>query len=574
MSKITSIQWADTTVNPIMGCGGCELFPQTKEVLGAINTAVAATGTKIDSSAVFKVLVGECFSKIKNPVAGHKNAVNTTNIWHLRDRFADEIGRVHGKPAATAAAGAIRQAITCYAATLHLNKGLSIVNPTRTPHKGYAPTFENVTQFGGRVADTAELPDLLGRFDCGSPWKSGLPRMIFVSDMGDALSAKGDFPFLKNDVMPAIQSGHGQRHLWLWLTKRPERMAEFANGIGGFPANVCAMTTVTGPDKLERIDQLRQVQASVRGLSIEPLWERIPPKKLNLTGIDWVIVGGESGAGDLTRPFALEWAEELREHCRKKGVAFFLKQLGRNPSRNGEVFRLKDKHGGEWNEWDESMRIREFPPYFHQYRTGQICQTREPRRKPKITSLTGDVSSPVEKADFKRLDEIVRQGVAAFMEAGKALAEIHERKLWKAGGHLTWETYCREVAGMSKPHAHRLVEASRIAMELAESLPIGNDLPQTIPVSESQVRPLQRLEDATTRRKVWESAVEKAGGQPTAREVIEAVVEFLEPEKPPENRVTRTQQRTQLFVRLKAVIHKRNSWDDVERLLQELEELL
>ena len=72
----------------------------------------------------------------------------------------------------------------------------------------------------------------------------------------------------------------------------------------------------------------------------------------------------------------------------------------------------------------------------------------------------------------------------------------------------------------------------------------------------------------------WEFTVERSGGQPAARDVIEAAVDFLEPEKPPENRVTRTQQRTQLFVRLKAVIHKRNSWDDVERLLSELEELL
>jgi hypothetical protein len=66
--------------------------------------------------------------------------------------------------------------------------------------------------------------------------------MIFVSDMGDALSAKGDFPFLKSDLMPAIRSDAGKRHLWLWLTKRPGRMAEFAMAIGGFPENVCAMT--------------------------------------------------------------------------------------------------------------------------------------------------------------------------------------------------------------------------------------------------------------------------------------------------------------------------------------------
>jgi protein gp37 len=308
MSEITEIQWADSTVNPIMGCGGCELFPPPGEVLTAIDEAVADAGTNISSRAIFKSLVNDRFSKIENPGPEFKNVVNTTNIWHLREPFAAVVQSDHGQDAGKAAELAIRKAITCYAAKLHLNKGVSIVNPTRIPNKGYAPIFESVTQFAGRVAKTAKLPDLLGRVDAEMPWKQGLPRLVFLSDMGDALSAKADFPFLKSDVMPAIQSDDGKRHLWLWLTKRPERMAKFADEIGGFPSNVCAMTTITGPDPetLKRVDQLRQVKASCRGLSIEPLRERIPPSKLDLTGIDWVIVGGESGSGEDTRPFALE----------------------------------------------------------------------------------------------------------------------------------------------------------------------------------------------------------------------------------------------------------------------------
>ena len=72
----------------------------------------------------------------------------------------------------------------------------------------------------------------------------------------------------------------------------------------------------------------------------------------------------------------------------------------------------------------------------------------------------------------------------------------------------------------------------------------------------------------------WDKAAGKADGQPTAQDVIEAVVEILEPGNPQENRPSRSQQRTQLFVRLKALISKRKSWDDVEGLLLELEELL
>ena len=101
---------------------------------------------------------------------------------------------------------------------------------------------------------------------------------------------------------------------------------------------------------------------------------------------------------------------------------------------------------------------------------------------PKIT--------PEEKADFKRLDKIVRKGVTAFVESGKALMEIQKRKLWKAGGHGTWENYCREVVGFSKSYAHRILNATKVMLELGEELPNGNS---TTPVSEAQVRPLLRL---------------------------------------------------------------------------------
>lgn len=370
MSDITTIQWSDSTVNPIMGCGGCELFLPPGEILADIDQAVALTGTAINSKAIFKSLVDDCFLRIPDPGPEFKRVVNTTNLWLLRERFVEQVSREYGTAAGDAAGFVIRRAVPCYAAKLHLNKGVSIVNPSRIPHKGYAPTFEKVTQFKGRMMKAARLKDLLGSADPVRPWKDGLPRMIFVSDMGDALSARGDFNYLKSELMPAIQSERGNKHLWLWLSKRPERMVEFADEIGGFPANVCAMTTLTGPgqDQLERIDHLRRVKAACRGLSIEPLWERLPATNLDLTGIHWVIVGGESGSGDLTRPFALEWAEELRDHCRNKGVAFFLKQIGRNPTRDGRLLKLRDKHGGDWQEWEESLRTREFPEHFHRYR--------------------------------------------------------------------------------------------------------------------------------------------------------------------------------------------------------------
>ena len=264
------------------------------------------------------------------------------------------------------------QLITCYAAKLHLSKAQSIVNPNRKANPGYAPTFEEVTQFPGRVAEMARKPDLYDVVAPDKSWMNGLPRLVFVSDMGDAFSRESDVPFLKADVLPAIESIEGREHLWLWLTKRPKAMGRFAKEIGGFPSNVCAMTTLTCADNvnLRRVDHLRRIDAACRGLSIEPLRERIPASKLKLEGIDWVIVGGESGALRHVNPFDLEWAVELREHCQEHDVAFFMKQFGRAPHWRAQPIKLKNTHGGDWDEWPDepNLKCREFPNYFHKYR--------------------------------------------------------------------------------------------------------------------------------------------------------------------------------------------------------------
>ena len=360
MSDKTSIQWCHSTVNPIMGCGGCELFPPPGEILASIDAALSTTASWAtgNSKSLFKTLIVETYSSIESPLAGHSAAITTTNIWHLRKEFLKKIHEDHGKLAALAAEGAIARAMTCYAATLHLNKGRSIVNPTRQMNPGYAPIFEKVTRFEGRVWKIAGKSELRGVNDPEKPWLDDSPRLVFVSDMGDAFSRDSDFNFLVKEVIEPIRSEEGRRHFWLWLTKRPDRMARFGENIGGFPENVCAMTTVTGPDYLNRIDHLRGVSASVRGLSLEPLWERIPPKKLNLKGVSWLILGGESGRKEFVRPFDLSWARELRDHCHDQGVAFFLKQLGRRPFENGNELKLSDGHGGEWDEWPDELRVR------------------------------------------------------------------------------------------------------------------------------------------------------------------------------------------------------------------------
>ena len=369
MSKNTKIQWCDSTVNPVMGCAGCELFPSPREVVDSINSAAANLGVSLDSRHLLKSMIAQGHTIIESPSEGHRNALTTTNIYHYRDRLGSVITDLHGLAAGRAAVDAIKSAVTCYATKLHLNRAACLTKPERVPKKGYAPTFETPTQFEGRMAEAAAWADLMGVERPSSPWKDGLPRMLFVSDMGDAFSSKRDFPFLLKE-MAHVSSDKGRRHLWLWLSKRPSEMGRFAELLGGFPENVCAMTTVTDTRTLHRVDELRQVKAYCRGLSVEPLRERVPPESLDLTGIDWLILGGESGS---SRIFDLAWEREMREHCRINGVAYFLKQLGRNPVTDGKPMRLKDTHGGDWAEWPEHLRVREFPKHFRHYR--QAAQT-------------------------------------------------------------------------------------------------------------------------------------------------------------------------------------------------------
>ncbi|MBX3739942.1 MAG: DUF5131 family protein [Akkermansiaceae bacterium] len=587
MSEKTSIQWCDSTVNPIMGCGGCELFPAPGVILDDLDSVAAAAGLNIESKVLFKELVHEQFAKgaVRAEV---KKAVNTTNIWHLRNLFVERVRivakkefdqNIAGDVAATMSA-IIRKHITCYAAVLHLNRGASILDAERSPKKGYAPIFENVTGFTDRCVEAAGWKDLLGSTHPDEPWKDGFARMIFVSDMGDSLSRRSDFGFLKREVIGAMKSEKGSSHLWLWLTKRPGSMAALAAEIGGLPSNACAMTTVTGgdPERLKRIDELRSVEASVKGLSIEPLWERIPPEKLDLTGIDWVIVGGESGSGNLTRPFALEWAEELRDHCREKGVAFFLKQLGRNPTRAGQPIKLKDPHGGDWREWEKGLQVREFPSYFHEFRKveGPVTPFMRPIHKvsPRQERVSGNPAfnllTKEEKTEFRRLDKIVRKGVAAVFEMGQALSQIKEGQLWR-GGYSTWQEYCGSVVGHSRSYVHRIIDAARIAGMVGDvTLPDGNKMS---PLSEAQVRPLNRIKkDPERTREAWRKAVRSAGGQPTADQVEAAVVEVLPRESPQEQERSRGERRKCVVNELEEALA--DASPEVRELLSRLKGLL
>lgn len=177
-------------------------------------------------------------------------------------------------------------------------------------------------------------------------WKK--PRTIFVNSMSDLFHEDIPVEFLW-DIFAVMALSHS--HTFQVLTKRPFRMLAFCDGeIHSAMINCSAQriydkrtsedpprwlavrlplpnvwlgTSVENQDYVRRIDSLRETPAAIRFLSLEPL---LGPLHMDLEGIDWVIVGGESGAG--ARPMNAEWVRDIRDQCLTAGVPFFFKQWG------------------------------------------------------------------------------------------------------------------------------------------------------------------------------------------------------------------------------------------------------
>jgi protein gp37 len=148
-------------------------------------------------------------------------------------------------------------------------------------------------------------------------WKR--PRTSFVNSMSDLFHADvpDDFIMQVFDVM-----ARADWHTFQVLTKRPERAAELSKRLP-WAANIWMGTSVENQRVTSRIVQLRRTDARVKFLSCEPL---LGPLRLKLGGINWVIVGGESGPR--SRPMRADWARDIRSQCEAAGVAFFFKQWG------------------------------------------------------------------------------------------------------------------------------------------------------------------------------------------------------------------------------------------------------
>ena len=179
-------------------------------------------------------------------------------------------------------------------------------------------------------------------------WKT--PRRIFVNSMSDLFH-----PGIPDEYVQRVFAvmAEASQHVFQILTKREERLVELAPNLP-WPDNVWIGATIENRRFVHRADYLREVPAAVRFISAEPLLTELT--KLDLTAIDWLIAGGESGPG--ARLLDLAWVLDLAERCTEFGTAFFMKQLGtvlakKLEGRNGK--------GTELTMFPPELRRREMP---------------------------------------------------------------------------------------------------------------------------------------------------------------------------------------------------------------------
>lgn len=183
------------------------------------------------------------------------------------------------------------------------------------PGKAYEGLVKTTAAGPRWTGEVRMLDDML---DVPRHWRK--PRVVFVDSMGDYFHDDVPAQFIRRgiDVMRETP-----QHIYQILTKRAERLEQIDPEIA-WPDNVWMGVSVENEKYGSRINHLRRTHARIKFLSLEPLLGALPD--LNLNGIDWVIVGGESGPG--ARPIQENWVTDIRDRCVASGTPFFFKQWG------------------------------------------------------------------------------------------------------------------------------------------------------------------------------------------------------------------------------------------------------
>jgi len=172
-------------------------------------------------------------------------------------------------------------------------------------------------------------------------WKT--PRTIFVNSMSDLFHEEVPLTFIKR-VFDIMRRAHW--HRFQILTKRSDRLFDLDSQLKWMP-NIWMGVSVENEDYAHRIDDLRKTGAHIKFLSLEPLLGPLP--QLHLEGINWVIVGGESGPG--ARLMDSSWVTDIRDQCQNKRIPFFFKQWG-------GMNKKKAGRNLEGRTWDEMPKLK------------------------------------------------------------------------------------------------------------------------------------------------------------------------------------------------------------------------
>jgi protein gp37 len=229
----------------------------------------------------------------------------------------------------------------------------------RGPQKGWPPAFDEPRIFPGRIATAARWKDLTGTSRDKKPWLNGLPRMIFLNDMGDTFTAA-----LPDDwLAPELRVMAASPHNWLFLTKRADRQREFSLR-HTLPPNVWAGVSITSPQD-QRLRYLMQTHATVRWVCYEPMLSPVDWRPWlgaeGRVGLDWIIVGGASGPDYQSHLMDLAWLGDTVEQCRAAAVPLFVKQdSGHLPGQQGRI--------------PDELWVRQFPKIIRDETTAFVPQ--------------------------------------------------------------------------------------------------------------------------------------------------------------------------------------------------------
>lgn len=293
MAKETAIEYSDSTLNCEIGCAGCELYTANP--------------------------VGEC-EWCRNPLYGSAIEIQGDKFMHFPANGSN--------PTLLIAQECQKKNIrTCYAGQL----------VTRyAGQKGYPEAFDKPKLFLNRLLDAAKWPDLRGkdrletRHIIAKPWLNGLPRFIFLNDLGDTFTEglPRDWlgtPALELAGCSPLQVLAQMKAIIMVLTKRATQMRQFFERYE-CPQNFIVMTSITGPETISRVREILKIKARWHGVSVEPILRDTTDAIEPFLGqLSWAAVGAESGQGK--RRYDLKHFRTFRDVCAKSGTRLFVKQI-------------------------------------------------------------------------------------------------------------------------------------------------------------------------------------------------------------------------------------------------------